>query len=159
MLLGCANDRDQCDCQTSGPKPAHPARPDRRGGRSRRRCHVRRRSRRERTGHRPAAPRSDVVRRSTQGPVRAECRVSRGRTYGVGATVTSTLESSIAAGATLLLDTSAVLAYLSGSEAASRAAASVVDGFVGGGRNPGVVSAITVTEALVRPMRAGSTAA
>jgi predicted nucleic acid-binding protein len=66
------------------------------------------------------------------------------------------LESAIPAGETVLLDTSAVLAYLTGSEAASAAATTVIDGFLASGRNPGVVSAITVTEALVRPLRAGS---
>src|SRR5258708_5039691 len=54
---------------------------------------------------------------------------------------------------------SAVLAYLSGAEPASKAAASIIDGFVASGRNPAVVSAITVTEALVRPMRASSSTA
>jgi predicted nucleic acid-binding protein len=69
------------------------------------------------------------------------------------------LDAAIPAGATILLDTSAVLAYLSGAEPASAAAASIIDGFVGIGRNPAVVSAITVTEALVRPMRAASATA
>jgi predicted nucleic acid-binding protein len=66
------------------------------------------------------------------------------------------LDAAIPAGATILLDTSAVLAYLSGAEPASAAAATIVDGFAATGRNPAVVSAITVTEALVRPMRAAS---
>jgi predicted nucleic acid-binding protein len=69
------------------------------------------------------------------------------------------LDAAIPAGATILLDTSAVLAYLSGAEPASEAATSVIDGFVASGRNPGVVSAITVTETLVRPMRAASATA
>jgi predicted nucleic acid-binding protein len=69
------------------------------------------------------------------------------------------LEAAIPPGATVLLDTSAVLAYLSGSEPASSTAASIIDGFVAIGRNQAVVSAITVTEALIRPMRAGSPSA
>jgi predicted nucleic acid-binding protein len=69
------------------------------------------------------------------------------------------LDAAIPAGATILLDTSAVLAYLSGAESTSAAAASVIDRFVASGRNLAVVSAITVTEALVRPMRAGSSTA
>ena len=69
------------------------------------------------------------------------------------------LEAAIAAGATILLDSSAVLAYLSGAEPTSAAAATVVDSFVATGRNDAVISAITVTEVLVRPMRAGSTTA
>src|SRR4051794_38201411 len=59
----------------------------------------------------------------------------------------------------LLLDTSAVLAYLSGAESASTASASIIDGFIASGRNHAVVSAITLTEALVRPIRAGSPSA
>jgi predicted nucleic acid-binding protein len=66
------------------------------------------------------------------------------------------LEASIPPGEALLLDTSAVLAYLSGSEAASSLAASIVDGFISTARNSGLISAITVTEALVRPLRAAS---
>jgi predicted nucleic acid-binding protein len=65
-------------------------------------------------------------------------------------------DAAIPAGVTILLDTSAVLAYLSGAEPASAAAASVIDGLVASGRNLAVVSAITVTETLVRPMRAAS---
>jgi predicted nucleic acid-binding protein len=66
------------------------------------------------------------------------------------------LGAAIPAGAVLLLDTSVVLAYLSGAERASPAAATILDDFVAGGRNRAVVSAITLTEALVRPMRAAS---
>jgi predicted nucleic acid-binding protein len=66
------------------------------------------------------------------------------------------LDAAIPAGVTIMLDTSAVLAYLSGAEPASAAAASVIDGLVASGRNLAVVSAITVTETLVRPMRAAS---
>jgi predicted nucleic acid-binding protein len=69
------------------------------------------------------------------------------------------VEAAIPAGVTILLDTSAVLAYLSGAELASAIAASVIDDFVSSGRNPAVVSAITVTETLVRPMRAASATA
>jgi predicted nucleic acid-binding protein len=69
------------------------------------------------------------------------------------------LDAAIPAGATLLLDSSAVLAYLSGTEAASAAAASVIDGFVGTGHNLAVISTITMTEALVRPNRAASPSA
>jgi predicted nucleic acid-binding protein len=69
------------------------------------------------------------------------------------------LDAAIPAGVTILLDTSAVLAYLSGAEPASAAAASVIDGLVASGRNLAVVSAITVTETLVRPMRAASSTA
>ena len=66
------------------------------------------------------------------------------------------LEAAIPAGETVLLDTSAILAYLSGSERVSAIAAVLIDQLVASGRNPAVVSAITVCEALVRPNRADS---
>ena len=69
------------------------------------------------------------------------------------------LTDSIPDAATILLDTSTILAYLSGAERASDAAITVIDGLVGSGRNPAIVSAITVTEALVRPLRARSESA
>jgi predicted nucleic acid-binding protein len=65
----------------------------------------------------------------------------------------------IPAGGTILLDTSAVLAYLAGTELASAAAAAVIDGLIATGQARGVVSAITLTESLVRPLRARSTTA
>ena len=71
----------------------------------------------------------------------------------------ATLEAAIPTGSTIVLDSSAVLAYLDGGEAVSPAAALVIDEFVASGRNEAVVSAVTVTEALVRPMRAGSESA
>ena len=69
------------------------------------------------------------------------------------------LEAAIPAGVTILLDTSAILAYLSGSERASPVAASLIDDLVATGRNPAIASAISVCEALVRPNRAGSASA
>ncbi len=68
----------------------------------------------------------------------------------------ASLEAAIPPGASILLDTSAVLAYLSGAEQASPAAAIVLDSFVAPGRNRAVISATTVTEVLVRPFRAAS---
>jgi predicted nucleic acid-binding protein len=69
------------------------------------------------------------------------------------------LEAAIPAGETILLDTSAILAYLSGSERVSAIAAILIDELVATGRNPAVVSAISVSEILVRPYRAGSPSA
>jgi predicted nucleic acid-binding protein len=69
---------------------------------------------------------------------------------------TSALEAAIPTGTTLLLDTSVILAYLSGAEATSPAAIAVLDGMVAPGRNRAVISTVTVTESLVRPYRAGS---
>lgn len=70
-----------------------------------------------------------------------------------------TLEAAIEPGALIVVDTSAVLSYLDGSEAASPAAAHVFDELVRSGRNRCRVSAVTVTETLVRPFRSGSAAA
>jgi predicted nucleic acid-binding protein len=69
------------------------------------------------------------------------------------------LEAAIPTGETILLDTSAILAYLSGSERVSAIAAILIDELVATGRNPAVVSAISVCEVLVRPYRAGSSSA
>jgi predicted nucleic acid-binding protein len=69
------------------------------------------------------------------------------------------VESAIEPGTRLVIDTSAILAYLDGSERVSDVAAGVFDRLVAAGLNPAVVSAISVTEALVRPMRGGSAGA
>lgn len=66
------------------------------------------------------------------------------------------LEAAIAPGASLLVDTSVVLAYLVGTEATSPVAEQVFDAFVATGRNPAALSMITVEEILVRPFRAGT---
>lgn len=63
------------------------------------------------------------------------------------------LERQIAAGSVIVLDSSVVLAYLDGGEQTSGAATHVIDGLVRSGRNTGLISAVTVTEALVRPFR------
>jgi predicted nucleic acid-binding protein len=68
------------------------------------------------------------------------------------------LEAAIPPGRLLVLDTSVVLAYLAGSERASRAASWVVDDCIGRERNPGALSMITVTETLVRPFQRGPAA-
>ena len=66
------------------------------------------------------------------------------------------LEAAIPADEALLLDTSAILAYLSGSDRVSPIAQILVDEFVASGRNRAIVSAISVCDILVRPHRAGS---
>lgn len=63
------------------------------------------------------------------------------------------LEQQIPVGAAIVLDSSVVLAHLGGGEQISGAATEVIDGFVRSGRNQGLISAVTVTEALVRPFR------
>ena len=58
----------------------------------------------------------------------------------------------------MLVDTSVVLAYLAGGEPASSDAEELFDGLVATGRNPALLSAVTVGEILVRPFRAGPAA-
>jgi predicted nucleic acid-binding protein len=65
------------------------------------------------------------------------------------------LETAIPPATPLVLDTSVVLAYLNGNEAASPVATVVLDGFVRNGRNAATISTVTVTETLVRPFKAG----
>lgn len=65
----------------------------------------------------------------------------------------SDLEAEIPPGSQLLLDTSVLIAHLNASETASPAAHHLIDRLVRAGRNPGVVSAVTVMELLVAPSR------
>ena len=67
----------------------------------------------------------------------------------------ASLEQTIPAGDRLLLDTTALIAYLNGNEVVSPAAALIIDDFVHGGRNQAVVSTITVMEVLIQPLRRG----
>ena len=60
------------------------------------------------------------------------------------------LADQIPAGTRLLLDTSVVLAYLSGDERASPPAVQIMDAFLRSARNRGVISTVTVSEVLVR---------
>jgi predicted nucleic acid-binding protein len=66
----------------------------------------------------------------------------------------ASLERALPDGDRLLLDTTALAAYLDASEATHDLARHVIDVLVGGGRNPAIVSMITVMEILVRPLRA-----
>jgi len=68
------------------------------------------------------------------------------------------LASAIAPGQSILVDTSVVLAYLTGGEKATELATRLFDSFVATGRNTAALSAITVAEILVRPFRRGSAA-
>ena len=62
----------------------------------------------------------------------------------------------IAPGERLLVDTSVALSYLTGTEATSRAATDLFDGCIATGRNPAVLSAVSVAELLVRPFARGA---
>lgn len=70
----------------------------------------------------------------------------------------SRLETAIPPGASLLIDTSAALAYLTGTEPTSLLAEQLLDAFVATGRNPASLSMVTVGEILVRPFRVGTSA-
>ncbi len=67
---------------------------------------------------------------------------------------TASLEQALPEGERILLDTTALAAYLDASESTHDLARHVVDGLVAPGRNPAIVSMITVMELLVRPLRA-----
>lgn len=71
---------------------------------------------------------------------------------------TASLESALPAGVPLLLDSSVVLAYLAGNEAASPLAAHVIDALVQPGRNHATLSAVTAADVLVRPFAVGGRA-
>jgi predicted nucleic acid-binding protein len=71
---------------------------------------------------------------------------------------TPSLTDVLPAGASVLIDTSVALAYLTGTEAISPLAVELFDRCLATGRNPGAMSAVSVTELLVRPFRAGSSA-
>lgn len=58
----------------------------------------------------------------------------------------------------MLVDTSVVIAYLSGTEETSDLARELFDAFVATGRNVAFLSMITVEEILVRPFRVGPSA-
>jgi predicted nucleic acid-binding protein len=66
----------------------------------------------------------------------------------------ASLEKVTAAGDRLLLDTTVLAAYLDASDATHPVARHVLDELVATGRNPAVISMITVMEILVRPLRA-----
>jgi predicted nucleic acid-binding protein len=68
----------------------------------------------------------------------------------------SELERRVPPGASLLADTSVVIAYIGGSEPTSSLARLIFDGFAATGRNPVALSAVTVTELLVRPFQRGA---
>lgn len=68
------------------------------------------------------------------------------------------LEHAVPPGALIALDASATLAYLVGSEVASPAATWIFDGCLSTGRNPAILSTLTVAELLVRPFRTGDAA-
>jgi predicted nucleic acid-binding protein len=64
----------------------------------------------------------------------------------------------IEAGDRLVVDTSVVIAYFKGDEPIAELATSVFEELIASERNPAVLSAVTVAEALVWPITAGGTA-
>lgn len=64
------------------------------------------------------------------------------------------LERTIGSGERMLLDTTVLAAYLDPTEATHTVARHLLDELVASGRNPAVVSMVTVMELLVRPLRA-----
>jgi predicted nucleic acid-binding protein len=71
----------------------------------------------------------------------------------VGGRGMSRLTERLPAGDRILLDSSVLAAYFDGGERTSALAAELVDEHVRSGRNPAVVSMISVMETLIRPLR------
>jgi predicted nucleic acid-binding protein len=67
----------------------------------------------------------------------------------------ATLEQAMQQDERLLVDTTTLVAYLDGGESTSSLALHIFNEMVFHGRNPAVVSMVTVMESLVRPLRAG----
>jgi predicted nucleic acid-binding protein len=65
------------------------------------------------------------------------------------------LEQSLQSGDRVLVDTTTLIGYLDGSERITPLASHVMNEMVSTGRNPAVLSMISIAEVLVRPMRAG----
>ena len=65
----------------------------------------------------------------------------------------SSLLKSIAAGDRLLLDTTVLAAYFDANDSTHPVATYILRDLVGTGRNPAILSMVTVMEILVRPMR------
>ena len=63
------------------------------------------------------------------------------------------LTERLRAGDRILLDSSVLAAYLDGGERTSALAAELLDDLVRSGRNPAVVSMVSVMETLIRPLR------
>lgn len=72
--------------------------------------------------------------------------------------MTSSVADLIAPGQRLTLDSSGMIAHLARSESVSVAANEVVDGLIATGRNDAVISTVTVSELLARPLVAGRSA-
>ena len=68
------------------------------------------------------------------------------------------LDRDIPRGSRIVVDTSAAIAYLHGGERASPAASWVFDGWLATGRNPGLMSALSLAELMVGPAKAGTSA-
>jgi predicted nucleic acid-binding protein len=63
------------------------------------------------------------------------------------------LADRLPAGDRILLDSSVLAAYLDGGELTSALAAELLDAHVRSGRNPAIVSMVSVMETLIRPLR------
>lgn len=65
------------------------------------------------------------------------------------------LERTIRDGDRLLVDSTALIAYVDQREAVSHLSATIMDEFVLTGRNAAVISMVSIMEALIRPLRQG----
>lgn len=65
------------------------------------------------------------------------------------------IERVLPEGSRILLDSTTLVAYLNRAEAVSGLSARIIDEFVASGRNPAVISTVSVVEVLVGPLRVG----
>lgn len=65
------------------------------------------------------------------------------------------LERALPAGDRVLLDSTSLIAYLNNGERVSPVAIHVIDQLVRSGRNPAIVSMVSVMECLIRPIKKG----
>jgi predicted nucleic acid-binding protein len=66
------------------------------------------------------------------------------------------LDTDVPKGTTLTLDTNVLISYLEGGQATSDAAELIIDDWIYHGRNHGIISAVSVVELLVGPIRANA---
>ena len=65
------------------------------------------------------------------------------------------IERALPEGSRILLDSTTLVAYLNRAEAVSGVSARIIDEFVASGRNPAIISMVSIAEVLVRPLRVG----
>jgi PIN domain nuclease of toxin-antitoxin system len=74
----------------------------------------------------------------------------------VGTVNSDRIDRAIQPGERMLVDTTTLIAYLNRTEAATPVASYILNEMIQSGRNPAIISMVTVMEILVRPLRVGA---